>query len=585
MKSGTNIRKNPDKTRPSTPPASAVAPTPWTPAWWHWIVAVVVTLLVAFEVYGPALNGEFLFDDSYLPFLNVPVDAPWRVWVGVRPLLMFSYWLNLKTSGLNPYPYHAVNVVFHAFNAILAGLVVRRALHWVGESGWRREVLAIFGGALFLLHPVQTESVAYVASRSETMSVFFFLSAFAVFAYRPAEAISWARMAAVLVLYGAACTVKEHTTVLPALLLLADYYFVTPFRFNAVRGNAKLYGVIGAGAIAGLAAVASVLSGANSAGFQLKDFTWYEYLFTQFRVIWLYLRLYVAPIGLNGDYQFSISRSILDGGSIIALLGLLALAVLAWRYRREYPLASFGYFGFLILLAPTSSVVPIRDVAVERRLYLPFICLLFITVDALRRWNVSRTPLVAALAAVSVLAAGLSYQRNHVWSSALAFWQDTSAKSPGNSRALFQLAYAQWQNGQCADAAANYERVSKMRKSDDALLIDWALALECLNRTEDAIAKLREAARISSTAHVHALMGMVYGKRGRADEALEALSTAEKLDPRFEMTYVYRGNIYATRGQTPLAISEYQRAVAINPNNTTAQQALAMITSQQPQQR
>ena len=450
---------------------------------------------------------------------------------------------------------------------------------WVGESGWRREVLAAFAGALFLLHPVQTESVAYVASRSEAMSVFFFLSAFAVFAYRPSDAISWPRMVVVLLLYGAACTVKEHTTVLPALLLLADYYFVTPFRFTAIRSNAKLYGVIGAGAIAGVAAVASMLSRANSAGFQIKDFTWYEYLFTQFRVIWLYLRLYVAPFAQNGDYEFSISRSILDGGSIFGLLGLLALAVLAWRYRREFPLASFGYFGFLILLAPTSSVVPIRDVAVERRLYLPFICLLLITVDLLRRWKVARTPLIVALTSVSVLAAGLSYQRNHVWGSALAFWEDTSAKSPSNSRALFQYAYAQWQNGQCSDAAGNYERVSKMRPTDDTLLIDWALALECLNRTDDAVAKLRDAIKINPTAHAYALIGMVYGKRGRADEALEALATAEKLDPNFEMTYVYRGNVYATTGQMPLAIAEYQRAVTLNPSNTTAQQALAMAQS------
>jgi tetratricopeptide (TPR) repeat protein len=72
---------------------------------------------------------------------------------------------------------------------------------------------------------------------------------------------------------------------------------------------------------------------------------------------------------------------------------------------------------------------------------------------------------------------------------------------------------------------------------------------------------------------------MVYGKRGRADEALAALSEAEKLDPQFEMTYVYRGNIYASRGQMPTALSEYQRALAINPNNTAAQEGVALAQS------
>src|SRR4051794_4249898 len=102
MKSSTNTRKTPEKPR-STAPAAVVASTPWKPAWWHWIAGVLLVLVVAFEVYGPALNGEFLFDDSYLPFLNVPVDASWAHWLGVRPFLMFSYWLNLKISGLNPY--------------------------------------------------------------------------------------------------------------------------------------------------------------------------------------------------------------------------------------------------------------------------------------------------------------------------------------------------------------------------------------------------------------------------------------------------------------------------------------------------
>ena len=206
--------------------------------WWHWVVGVLLTFFVAFEVYGPALNGEFLFDDSYLPFMTSQVaEGPLSGWLGVRPALMISYWLNYQSSGLEPYPYHVVGVLLHVLNAFLAGFIVRRVLGWVGEMGWMREALSIFAGAIFLLHPVQTESVAYITSRSETMSVFFFLCAYAVFVYRRTESITMMRAIVVILLFGVACSVKEHTTVLPALLLLTDYYFITPFRLIGIRRN------------------------------------------------------------------------------------------------------------------------------------------------------------------------------------------------------------------------------------------------------------------------------------------------------------------------------------------------------------
>ena len=141
-------------------------------------------------------------------------------------------------------------------------------------------------------------------------------------------------------------------------------------------------------------------SGRKTAGFQIKEFTWYEYLFTQFRVIWLYLRLYVAPFGQNADYEFPISHSILDGGSLLGLFGLVAFGDCGMALPADYPTGVVWVFRIFLLLAPTSSFVPIRDVAVERRLYLPFLFCLLITVDLLRRWKASRMAMAAAMAAV-----------------------------------------------------------------------------------------------------------------------------------------------------------------------------------------
>jgi Cytochrome c oxidase subunit III len=131
--------------------------------------------------------------------------------------------------------------------------------------------------------------------------------------------------------------------------------------------------------------------------------------------------------------------------AIAGLLGLTAGVTAAWIYRKRWPLAAFGVFVFLLLLAPTSSFVPIRDVLAERRVYLPFLGLLLICLDFLRR--VRTEQIVWAGAAIAVACAMLTYQRNQVWASPRALWQDTVAKSPRKLRPRFQLAFAYYEQG------------------------------------------------------------------------------------------------------------------------------------------
>src|SRR6185369_1585058 len=264
-----------------------IVETSSTTPWWYYALGILAVFVVAFEVYGPALNGPFVYDDVYLPFMNATyLDKSLAFWANVRPLLMASFWMNYQSSGIEPYQYHWFNVLLHVVNSLLAYAIVRKFLGLVGEIGWKRETLAIFAGALFLLHPIQTESVAYVASRSEAMSILLFLAAFAVFLYRKKTAISVPVVIAVLLLFGLACLTKEHTTVLPILLLLTDYYWNPGFSLEGIKRNWKLYVPILIGGVVGVAAVIRVLQNSSSAGFQLKDLAWYQYLFTQFRAIW-----------------------------------------------------------------------------------------------------------------------------------------------------------------------------------------------------------------------------------------------------------------------------------------------------------
>jgi protein O-mannosyl-transferase len=573
----TSKTKRSNRAAPSVAAAEPRA-NPWL---WIYAASLAIALFAAFEVYWPAIHGPFLLDDTYLTYMRPDAAyIPFQDWLRqMRPLLMFTFWLNYEQSGAqDTFSYHAFNVLLHFWNAIFAFLAVRKVLGWASVEESRARILSFFAAGLFLLHPVQTESVSYIASRSETLSVFFVLAAFTVYLYRKTPTVSIPRILALLALFAAAALSKEHTVVLPALFILTDYYWNFEFSPSVIWRNWKLYVPIAAGAGVALLGILRILRGNQSAGFQIQGLTWYQYFFTECRVIWDYIRLFVVPIGQNLDPDIDISRSITSHGAIFGLVGLLAVSVLAWIYRRRFPIASYGWFVVLILLAPTSSFAPIRDPMAERRIYLPFIGLLFITVEFLRRWKASRNAFIGTLALVLIVEGALTYQRNLLWGSAIDMWKDTVSKSPQKLRPRFQLAQAYFQTAACADSADEYGKAAALEPPDWELLLDWGLAYDCAGNPRQAIAKFQQAAARHPDGHVYSQIGMEYGKIGKYQEALDALATAQRLDPGFAMTYYYLGNIHAIQGNQAQARDDYQHVLALDPHNAPATEALARMS-------
>src|SRR5690242_1623287 len=133
-------------------------------------------LIVGCLVYAPAFNGEFVFDDFGLPFQRSSRAEPLGSWLsGVRPVLMFSYWLNDRLWGEGSASYHIVNFLIHAAATSLVFLVLYRLFELAGWVPRKRAVAAVLGAAVFLVHPLQTESVSYVAGRSESLASFLVL--------------------------------------------------------------------------------------------------------------------------------------------------------------------------------------------------------------------------------------------------------------------------------------------------------------------------------------------------------------------------------------------------------------------------
>lgn len=538
------------------------------------IVLAAAAAVAAVVVYAPALRGPFVFDDLYQPFLQtggIPNNLRWWL-IQERPLLMLSFALCYRIGGEDPFWYHLLNLLLHLVNA---WLVYRIVNHFTSDQ--TREA-AVFGGMLFLLHPVQTEAVAYVSGGAYGLSALFFLSALSLFLGKRAVGLSWRRSAAVAGLFAAAVATKEHTLTLPVLLLFTDGYWGPGGWREGLRQNYRLHLILAAAGAAGVAVILVVLGISETAGAGIAGVTPWAFFFTQCRLVFTYLRLFLVPLGQTIDPDVPLSHSLFEPGPAAGLTVLVLLLAAAWRYRRRAPLACYGVLVCLLLMAPTASIVPIADPLAERRLYLALLGPLFVFADLLARLR-PRTGAAVGLA-VLLIAALAAHRRNQVWSSAIALWEDAVEKAPAKLRPRFQLADAYYQDGQCGRAAREYGVAARLGPPDHPLLVNWALALDCAGDAQGSLERLHQAAALQLTGHVYATIGMIHAKNGRREEALRALEQASRLDPHFDMTFFYRGNLHALAGDLKAAAADYEQALKLNARNQLAREALARVRAQ-----
>jgi len=494
-------------------------------------LVMFAAFVAGLHLYAPAFGSPFVYDDFILPLDESPEHL--LGWVArMRPLLMATYWLNTNVLGSSPLGYHFVNLMIHAANTGLVFLILSRLLALPsGNSTNNVSIASMVGAAVFFIHPLQTESVAYIAGRSESLAAFFVLLGYAVFLYRRHEAISWAETAVVLALFAFGISTKENAVSLLGIIILTDIYWPQAFSLRGLRNNWRLYSAMGVAAIVALWWVFRLLATAPTAGFSLRDVTWYQYGFTEARAFFTYLRLAVIPAGQSIDHYFPVSHNVLDHGAIFYLIALTGLIAVCYLWRRRYPLACFGLFLTLILLAPTSSIVPIRDPLVERRMYLPLLGLILIGCEIARHIHVPRRTGYAACAAMLLVLYVLCYQRNLLWAEPSELFIEAGQDSP-TGRPFVNLVKVLAEEHRCG-LAIPYLRQAEQRLPNDYMMeLAWGRALECTGQREQALQRLLRAARIWPSSDVYTLIGDLYGEMGRAEQAGVALRKAVALDPR-----------------------------------------------------
>jgi hypothetical protein len=359
------------------------------------LIAVGLIAAMVLIAYSNTFTASFHFDDNPSIIENATIrhfsiENIGVLIQGLRPVVYLSIMLNYAVSGLNVVGWHMFNIGIHIINSVFVYYLLLWTLSMPvlgGKYEDRAKRMALFAALLFGVHPIQTESVTYIISRTELLATCFYLATFLLF-------IKGAKSGKIGYLVGMFITAvlsmgsKEWAVTLPAVLLVYDLVFITEGKIRPVLGRWMMYvalclpwaivfrhlNLFTPGGSAGIGFSIQSPSGLNAQ----------TYFLTSLNVIWTYIRLLIVPINQNLDYEYPVAKTLFELPTILSFLGHLAVTICAFLlYRRKkLLLIPFGVAWFYIGLSPTQSVVPIIDVIFEHRVYMPSIGFFIVFVAA-----------------------------------------------------------------------------------------------------------------------------------------------------------------------------------------------------------
>ena len=568
--------------------------------------AVAVALIVgaAFVCYGGTLHQPYLFDSYDFIFNNPAVRRLWPPdgWLGFapsRPLGVLSFALNHAVGGYDVVGYHVVNILIHAACGCVLFGIVRRTLSAPAVAASCRA--HAFGSALtsalvWTVHPLASQGVAYLFQRIEALaalgcgaSLYAFIRAVAPGSRRGAW--FFACRSALL----AATLTKETALMWPIVVICYDRIFTTG-TWSGVFARRRFHAALVVCCLPTLVLTAVSLEAIRSAGIlSVEGVSSWDYLRSQAGVLLHYLRLLVWPAGQCVDYGWPIARSWTDyvpqGIVVTAMAAVTAIGVVRGR-AWSFPLAVF-----FLYLAPTSSVMPIIDLAFEHRMYLPSAALTSLlvcaAVECLRRAEARfggaagatsgpsthslRRAAVVAAAVISALGA-TTIARTRVYDSRLVFWSDVVMKAPANARGHEELGSAYFEAG---------DRRRALEKWRTALEYDPRLRTSNLNVAQDELRAGRTAQAAACLARsrrnrpfdIEYLMtlALVRDAEGNTEEADQALRTALLHEPRHGPALDQRGRLMQRLGRNREAAALYLQAAHAMPDAASPRNNLGVL--------
>ena len=444
--------------------------------------------------YYGSFHGAYFLDDYGCLVGNASLAELWPAASDVphglqrRPVGRLSFWLNYQLGGLDPWGYHLVNLWIHLAAGLTLFGLIRRTLELPGVSSRLKErsvAIGFFAALLWLVHPLNTESVTYVVQRLESLMGLLFLACWYSL-LRGATSAAASRpwyCAAVACFWLGVGTKEVMIAALPVLLLFDRIFLSHSWRAVLVRRWTVYAGMAPVALWLAHVLTAPPADGQVSAGFQLPGVTSWHYLLTQSEVILYYLHLAAWPVDLCFDYGWPVVRSPREVFWPLVIVGSLFVGCLMWLPRR--PRILFPVAAFFLVLAPTSSIMPIADVAVEHRMYLPLAGLIVLTVvavqwagDALFVNPVRRRYATVLFSCAALLLATHTFARNRLYADPIAMWADAAGDAPHNARAVSNLGSALCRAHRFAEGEWHLRQAVQMAPSDPSHRLKWRKAIQ-----------------------------------------------------------------------------------------------------------
>lgn len=551
-------------------------------------VAPLLICAVTFAVYANSLQGEFVFDD-----LHSIVESPHvrRLWplssamsgepgstVSGRPIPALTFALNYAAGGLDVFGYHLVNVALHALAALALLGLVRVTLERASSAHLHAAAspLAFVVALLWALHPLHTDALNHVSYRTETMMALFYLATlyFAARGFAASASRGW--LAAAVTAAFLAMGSKEAAVSLPLVVLLYERQFFSG-SFAASLRRRGFYAALASSWVL-LALLVAAGDRGTTVGFEVEEVSSLDYLRTQARGLWLYLRLAAWPQPLVFDYY---GLPLATTWGEVWLQGLGILALFAWTMtgivrRQAWSVAALAVFA---VLAPSSSFIPLAgEILAEHRMVLPLAALLALVVVG--SYRLAPRPLLWAPLALATLVgyAALTHARNEDYQTQERIWQVTVDQRPDNARALNNLFKPLIERGAVEEAGAVLERSLELRPKSVRAWNNLGVLRSEQGLDDEAERAFLQSLELRPTHEsTHYNLAQFYASRDRWEDALEHYGFVARESASPARGYLGLGQAYLRLGRTGEALTALRRALESDPRSWGAVRLVAWI--------